>query len=327
MQNFIFIILILTLSCAQRRQIAFNYERLESLDNCTSANCEKLPKDGQNVSASTILTPGDNVISPISTNQPKASCESWQLDSVSSNLQWPEISGLAVSKQRPDHLYHIEDSGRDNKVIITNESGQLRKTVSIVGVENRDWESLSYGKCKLSNNCLFIAETGDNSKQHSEYKIISISEESLLAGRPEIHITRFKFENSERHDTEAIAYNPKSDSLFLFTKGSKSKVYEIKSDGLNSENTTARYKFDLNIDRVTGASISSDGNKFLILNYSNTYEFSYDITKSEAPSRYDRRISKSYRSPQQEAVSYSSSNESFYVSSEQKSPLRKYTCE
>ena len=96
----------------------------------------------------------------------------------------------------------------------------------------RDWESLSYGKCKFSSNCLFIAETGDNNRQHSEYKIISVAEDSLLSGQLKKHVTVFKFENGKKYDTEAIAYHPKSESLFLFTKGSTSKVYEIKASEL-----------------------------------------------------------------------------------------------
>ena len=112
----------------------------------------------------------------------------------------------------------------------------------------------------------------------------------------------------------------------MFTKGSRSKVYEIKSSGLSSENTIAKYKFDINISEVTGASISSDGSKFLILNYYHAYEFRDDLTKTTAPTNYYKRISKSHRSPQQEAVSYSPDNTKFYVSSEQMSPLRKYKC-
>ena len=98
--------------------------------------------------------------------------------------------------------------------------------------------------------------------------------------------------------------------------------------GLSSSETIARYKFDLAIENVTGASISSNGDKILILNYENAFEFEYDLASTRPPAQYSKIIPKSYRSPQQEAISYGPTDASFYVSSEQKkSPLRKYTCE
>ncbi len=99
MYKSIFLSLITMTSCAQRRQIVFNYERLEEIDRCTSTSCREQQGNNNNPSLSTILTPGDSISSSVDTIPPASSCNNWQLDSVSPNLDWHEVSGLVISKK------------------------------------------------------------------------------------------------------------------------------------------------------------------------------------------------------------------------------------
>ena len=285
-------------------------------------------KNPQN-NGDSILTPGSFQTASIAepNSSTKNSCNRWDLSETSANIKWSEVSGLASSSLKPDYLYHIEDSGNEPRVYITDKSSNEISSVWIPSVSNRDWEAMTSGPCRLSNNCVFVGEIGDNSRQHDTYKIIQIEEESMYGSRVNTFITEFRYSTGKKYDAESIAYNPRSQSIFIFTKGDKSLVFELTKEDLQKTYATAKFKWELPIYKATGASISKDGSKFVVLNYYDFFEYDYDITKISAPSNYTRKVSKSGRSPQQEAIVYDKSDDNIiYVSSEQNSPLRTYQC-
>ena len=65
--KYIFLSLITLTSCAKRRQIAFNYDRLEEIDRCSSANCAEEQENKNKDLLPTILTPGDSISSSVGT--------------------------------------------------------------------------------------------------------------------------------------------------------------------------------------------------------------------------------------------------------------------
>ncbi len=74
-----------------------------------------------------------------------------------------EASGMAISRENPDHIWIHNDSGDSARLFLVNRRGETIAVVSLADVQPRDWEDM----CSFSvdgENWLLIADTGDNGR-------------------------------------------------------------------------------------------------------------------------------------------------------------------
>ena len=225
--------------------------------------------------------------------------KSWPLEEM-----LEETSGLAFSLKRPKLVYQINDSGNDPILYRTRLDGSIESSLKLDKVGRHDFESISLVKCG-DKNCIYIFDTGDNLHLRTTYSIYKLSEDDFEAKLTKnIERIDFNYPYNSKHDIEATAYNPESRKLLMFTKGSKSKVFELNLEA----NLKLKEVTSLDIYKATGAAYH-DG-YYYIINLNSIFKISEkDI--------YDRKQPKALEKPstwQSEGLAISS--EDFVITSE-----------
>lgn len=203
-----------------------------------------------------------------------------------------ESSGVAASRTQPGILWTHNDSGDKARIYAVDFTGKIFVQYSVDDAKARDWEDIALGPCPgQSGDCLYVADTGDNRRRRSSYRVYVVREPTVdrtaerakedvdLLGR-----TTFEYPGGIAEDTEALAVSPTGEVLIV-TKGRSGSV-RIFSLGVldltdRDARTTARLLATLpiipqwNIGRaVTGAAFSADGALLAVRTYSELYIFS-----------------------------------------------------
>ncbi len=92
-----------------------------------------------------------------------------------------EISGVVPSQLNPGVLWVLEDRGGHPAVYAIGTDGTSLGTLTLDGVENLDFESLALTTC-AEGWCLWVGDTGDNTRSRPERSIHRIVEPNLLDG-------------------------------------------------------------------------------------------------------------------------------------------------
>jgi hypothetical protein len=88
-----------------------------------------------------------------------------------------ETSGIAVSRTHAGVFWSHNDSGGDPAVFAVDSAGQVLARVHVANASNRDWEDIAVGPCEPGgDDCLFIAETGDNDEKYPHVAVYRIPE-------------------------------------------------------------------------------------------------------------------------------------------------------
>ena len=242
-----------------------------------------------------------------------------------------EASGLAISSRFPNRLYHINDSGDSGRFFITDTKGDATRIVRIADFEPRDTEDLSLGACPSGNgSCLFIADLGDNAAVRSDLEIVVIEEEDEFPSTVSpVHRFRVRYPDGP-HDAEGMAVHPNGDiyvitkrANYLLRSAGASDLYRIPraawadSSGGVVEGTLVG-KMDLTAisdDRFSGSlptalDIIEDGSRFIVLTYTDAFEFYFDLSATPLPPTPEMVPGRDYALielvplSQQEAVAY-----------------------
>ncbi len=202
-----------------------------------------------------------------------------------------EASGIIVSKNFPDRIYHIND-GKISALIISDFKGKKVKEVSLEEIKAKDAEDLAYGQCPdKKGDCIYIADIGDNERSRAEIKIIILRETDFGDSAKVLDTWRLKYPEGP-HNAEAMALHPNGD-LVIVTKEKKKKegrpAQIFKTSIFNpGEKLVHLGEVDLpklsknsNIEDlvVTGMTISSDGKRFILLTYLRAWEFNIDLSQ------------------------------------------------
>lgn len=254
-----------------------------------------------------------------------------------------EASGIAMSELNKDVIWVNNDSGSEAALYAINTRGEYLATLTILGIENHDWEDLSTLNYK-GDNYIIIADTGDNDSEGTNYQLHFIKEPTLninnksqerLTTTPE-WMVNFTYPDKAR-DAEAVAFDPINKQILLLSK--RERPHQLFTLPLKQEENVALMmatplgtipefpsplKLRLGIfdmfnysNMPTSMDISPDGSMAVVLTYSSAYLYlkntqdSWLKAFSKTPKRIDFPTLK-----QAEAIAFDPSGEYIYITSE-----------
>lgn len=202
-----------------------------------------------------------------------------------------EASGIIVSKNFPDRIYHIND-GKKVPLIVSDKAGKKSRSVKIEDIKMKDIEDLAYGQCPdKKGECIYVADIGDNEKVREKVNIIVIREADFSESVKPLDVWPLSYPDHP-HNAEALALHPNGD-LYIVTKekrkGEASPAQVFKASIFNpgkkfthvGEINLPKLSKNQNVEDhvVTGMTISEDGKKFILLNYLRAWEFNIDLSQ------------------------------------------------
>ncbi len=192
-----------------------------------------------------------------------------------------ESSGVAVSRALEGVLWTHNDSGDGPVLYAVDSTGALLGTYTVAGARAVDWEDIALGACPDSAHpCLYIADTGDNSRSRTSVDIYVVEEPATLPSPDEegeaLQARRLRVRYADGpQDVEALAVTP-SGTLLLISKGRRGAigVYRIRASDVLRDSVVIERIQELDIvpqhglgRRVTGAAVSPDGTQVVVRTY------------------------------------------------------------
>ncbi len=240
------------------------------------------------------------------------------------NSKLGEISGIAASVVNPRMLWVHNDSGNDPEIYLLDETLDVKLTVRLDGVENRDWEDIAVGPGpKEGKSYVYVGEIGDNDARYENKYIYRFEEPQWNGGSDDaIALTdfdkiTFRLEDAVK-DSETLLIDPTSKNLYVVSKREEPVyVYELKFPQSTDEIITAEKTASIPFATIVGGDISPDGTELLLKNYTQVFYWKassskslLDILKSE-PHQISYEIE-----PQGESIVWSRDQSGFYTISE-----------
>jgi hypothetical protein len=170
----------------------------------------------------------------------------------------PEASGLAVSRRNPGVLWSHNDSGSAAVLFALDTAGTMLGRVR-VPIRTRDWEDISAARCP-SNDCLYIADIGDNRSARQRVHIYRLPEPApgdAETAAPEVFNGTYA---DGPHNAEAMFVI--GADLFIVTRDRIGGVYKSTLSG--STELTFQRIGQLGLAAVTDAEASRDGKSVVV---------------------------------------------------------------
>ncbi len=233
-----------------------------------------------------------------------------------------EASGIADSKTNLGSLWVEQDKGHPADLYLLSYTGAVQKQVHIKGAQNRDWEDLAIGAGPIAGkDYIYIAETGDNSQQYTDYTIYRF-EEPLASADTVFNFDKISFQYPDgSHDAEAIFTDNATKDIYIVTKrDAKSKIYKLPYPQSTSAVNMANATGELSFTGATGAAISTDGTEILIKTYLNVFYWKRQAGETIEVLLQKPPLTLGYiPEPQGEAICFKKDNSSFFTLSEKPS--------
>jgi hypothetical protein len=141
---------------------------------------------------------------------------------VALRLQDPRIqesSGMALGRRHPEVLWTHNDSGDDARLFAVGPDGRTLATLTLAGVEARDWEGMAAGRDDRGRPALFVGDIGDNNGVWPEVAVYRVGEPARLRDAT-VPAVRYRLRYADGpHDAEALLVDPRGDRLYVATKG------------------------------------------------------------------------------------------------------------
>jgi hypothetical protein len=237
-----------------------------------------------------------------------------------------EASGMVASVNNPGMLWTHNDSGNDADVFLLNEQGEIKCTIHLSGIKNRDWEDVAVSSGpREGKNYIYIAEIGDNDAVYDKKILYRIEEPLITNGTTDTTLTKidrmeFKLPDGSR-DSEALMIDPVSKNFYIFSKReSHVNLYKLPDTLSTTETMIAERVLEgLPFNLIVAADISEDGSEILAKNYDNVFYWkrltgeSVEETIKRAPETLPYTPE-----PQGESIAFSRKGDGYYTISERK---------
>lgn len=256
---------------------------------------------------------------------------------VLDNDEINEASGLAYSRTIPNTLWTHNDSGDKARLFLINEQGQFKGSLTLKGIEARDWEDLVIGPGpQEGRSYIYIGEIGDNRARYDVKKIYRLPEPEIPSlaktfkksiPKESVDVIRFRFPDGKR-DAETLMIDPLTKDLYVLSKREDSvRVYMAPYPQDTKEVTSLKFLGKLHFTKAIAGDISEDGSEILIKNYANVYHWRREAKQSiiESLRQTPKRLPYK-REPQGEAIAWKLDSTGYFTLSEERGgvPARLY---
>jgi hypothetical protein len=250
------------------------------------------------------------------------------------NKDITESSGVAASFCQDGVYWTHNDSGDGPFVFAINAEGKDLGKWRVTGAQNTDWEDIAASKDSTGKCYLYIGEIGNNKLLRTEAGVYRVPEPTVAAagstGLPgetgPASLLRFTYPDKP-HNAESLVVHPQTGVLYVLTKriDGPSTVFKLQPDFNAKEPAIAEKVADIAVPSVpngllTGASISPDGRRVIICDYTSGYELTLPNGDDNFDDIWKQKLSVVDLGDrkQGEAVTYSSDGRSLIVTSEGK---------
>jgi len=208
-----------------------------------------------------------------------------------------EDSGLAISRNYPNRLYHVNDSGDTGRFFITDFSGGNLRIVNVNGFAPVDAEDLTIGACGPSIDCVFIGDIGDNDRVRRTIELAVVEErENFPSHLDARYRVRLRYPD-KAHDAESLGVHPDG-TIYILTKGEIPLLFRLQKDQWmhpKGEVQTLQLVTPIDFEKLggpaaaidgrlpTAMAISPDGKRILVLTYRNVFELFFDLSQPLPP--------------------------------------------
>lgn len=233
-----------------------------------------------------------------------------------------EASGLAASANNPGLLWTHNDSGNRAEVFLIDEKLDIKMTVTLENVINRDWEDIAVGPGpEAGKNYIYVADIGDNMAIFPFKMIYRFEEPKFKKGVTAVTVKKFDrivFQLDVKKDTESLLIDPKTKNLYVVSKREKPVyVYELKYPYSTTDTLTAEKIGAIPYGQVVAADFSPDGSEVLIKNYKNVLYWRLEKNEDLAAAiKRNPSIVNYIEEPQGESVTFARDGSGFYTISE-----------
>jgi hypothetical protein len=184
-----------------------------------------------------------------------------------------ESSGLALSRRHPAVLWTHNDSGGGPQLYAVGSDGRTLATLTLAGVEARDWEAMAGGRDDRGRPALFVGDIGDNQDLWPEVAVYRVAEPARLRDAT-VPATRYRLRYADGpRNAEALLVDPRSNRLYVATKepdggGLYRAPARLRPDQVNLLHRVARVP-----PLVTDGAFAPDGRGYVLRDYQGAYVY------------------------------------------------------
>lgn len=178
-----------------------------------------------------------------------------------------ESSGIETATNFRRILYTHNDSGDTSRFFAVGRNGATKAVYTLRNAGHKDWEDMSAGP----NATLWFGDIGGNRNVVSVYRVKEPQKlrDRALAWKG----FDFRYGDGGSHNAEALLVNPRNGTLMIVTKAlSGAAFYKAKPPFSTRGTTTLRRVAPApGPGKVTAASYSPDGRRFVVRTYGQAY--------------------------------------------------------
>jgi hypothetical protein len=168
-------------------------------------------------------------------------------------------------------LWTHNDSGDEARLFAVGADGRTLATLTLAGVEARDWEAVAAGRDDRGRPALFVGDIGDNQGVWPEVAVYRVTEPARL-GDATVPAVRYRLRYADGpHNAEALLVDPRGNRLYVATKavaggGLYRAPARLDPAGVNVLQRVARVP-----PVVTDGAFTPDGRAFVLRDYQGAY--------------------------------------------------------
>jgi hypothetical protein len=184
-----------------------------------------------------------------------------------------ESSGLTLSRRHPAVLWTHNDSGGGPELYAVGSDGRTLATLTLAGVEARDWEALAAGRDDRGRPALFVGDVGDNQDLWPEVAVYRVTEPARLrdATVPAVRY-RLRYADGPR-DAEALLVDPRTNRLYVATRNSDGGGLYRAPSRLRTGRVNLLHRVARVPPVVTDGAFAPDGRSFVLRDYQSVYVY------------------------------------------------------